>query len=70
MRVMRSPTEKTELYAIRLKLGMSQVQLAEHLQVNIATIWRWENDGVPAKGAARGIINRLAKEAAAKAVAA
>lgn len=36
----------------------TQDQMAAHFGVNKATIWRWENIGVPSRGASRMALER------------
>lgn len=45
-----------QLIETRKRLGLSQAELGRHFGVNIATIWRWENEGVPSQGAASGAV--------------
>lgn len=47
-----------QLIETRKRLGLSQAELGKHFGVNIATIWRWENEGVPTQGAAAGAIEK------------
>ena len=53
-----------DLKALRKNLNLTQAQLAEKVGVNHATIWRWENEGVPTRGPARAYLEKLAEEAA------
>lgn len=55
--------ETLDLPAIREKLGLTQVALAERAGVDVSTVWRWENDGVPKRGPARAFLERLAEDA-------
>ncbi len=48
-----------DLAAIRRSLKLTQPQLAEMAGVNLSTVWRWENEGVPKRGAAKAFIDRL-----------
>lgn len=52
-----------DIPAIRKKLKLTQAQLAEMAGVDVATIWRWENEGVPTRGSARSFLERLAQDA-------
>lgn len=52
-----------DLKAIRKSLNLTQAQLAEKVGVNLATVWRWENEGIPSRGPARAYLNKLAEEA-------
>lgn len=56
---------RTELdvQALRAKLKLTQADLAQLAMVNIATVWRWENEGVPERGTARAFLERLADDA-------
>ena len=49
---------------IRKRLNWSRAQLAEEAGVNVSTVSRWENDGVPEKGTARKLLEKLARRAA------
>lgn len=53
-----------DLKALRKSLNLTQAQLAEKVGVNLATVWRWENEGIPSRGPARAYLNKLAEEAA------
>ena len=53
-----------DIRALRKKLSLTQAQLAEKVGVNHATIWRWENEGVPTRGSARAYLVKLSEEAA------
>lgn len=52
-----------DIPAIRKALNLTQSQLADMAGVNLSTIWRWENDGIPKRGPARALLNRLNFEA-------
>lgn len=47
---------------IRKALKLTQADLAAQAGVNIATVWRWENEGIPEKGPARAFLERLASD--------
>jgi len=53
-----------DLKMLRKKLNLTQSQLAEKIGVNLATVWRWENEGIPQRGTARAYLDKLAEEAA------
>ena len=53
-----------DLKDLRKKLNLTQAQLAEKVGVNLATVWRWENEGIPSRGPARAYLSKLAEEAA------
>lgn len=53
-----------DLKALRKSLNLTQAQLAEKVGVNLATVWRWENEGIPSRGSARAYLLKLAEEAA------
>lgn len=55
-----------DIASIRSTLGLTQAELAAQAGVDVATIWRWENNGIPKRGPARAFIERLAKDAQAK----
>ena len=52
-----------DLPAIRKKLKMTQADLARAAGVDVSTVWRWENEGVPERGPARAFLDRLASDA-------
>lgn len=52
-----------DIPAIRKALSLTQSQLADMAGVNLSTVWRWENDGVPKRGPARALLDRLKAEA-------
>ena len=52
-----------DLPAIRRSLKLTQTQLAEMAGVNLSTVWRWENEGLPTRGPAKAFIDRLAIDA-------
>ena len=52
-----------DIPAIRKALNLTQSQLADMAGVNLSTVWRWENDGVPKRGPARALLDRLKLEA-------
>lgn len=54
----RMPT-KDQIKAARLALGESQAAFATRFGVDQATVNRWENKGVPTRGAAPKAIERL-----------
>lgn len=52
-----------DIPAIRKALCLTQSQLADMAGVNLSTVWRWENDGIPKRGPARALLDRLKVEA-------
>ncbi|WP_421565934.1 helix-turn-helix domain-containing protein [Ochrobactrum sp. EDr1-4] len=52
-----------DIPAIRKALNLTQSQLAGMAGVNLSTVWRWENDGIPKRGPARALLDRLNVEA-------
>ena len=52
-----------DLPAIRKKLKLTQADLAKQAGVDVSTVWRWENEGVPERGSARAFLDRLAADA-------
>ncbi len=60
---MRMTNANIDLPAIRRTLKLTQTQLAEMAGVNLSTVWRWENEGVPTRGPAKAFIDRLAIDA-------
>ncbi|UCA47709.1 DNA-binding transcriptional regulator [Pseudochrobactrum sp. XF203] len=59
MHTLRMEHVHIDLAAIRRSLKLTQPQLAEMAGVNLSTVWRWENEGVPKRGAAKAFIDRL-----------
>ncbi|PWL17418.1 transcriptional regulator [Falsochrobactrum shanghaiense] len=55
-----------DLPAIRRALKLTQTQLAQMAGVNLSTVWRWENEGLPTRGPAKAFIDRLALDASPK----
>lgn len=53
---------KIDLRTIREGLGESQEAFALRFGVDQSTIARWETRGVPRRGAARALIERLSEE--------
>lgn len=51
-----------DIRALRKALSLTQTQLAEMAGVNLSTVWRWENDGIPTRGPARALLDRLWNE--------
>ena len=43
---------------LREARGWSRREMADHFGVNLTTVLRWENNGVPARGPARRAIER------------
>lgn len=54
-----------DIPSLRKALKITQAQLAVMAGVNLSTVWRWENDGVPERGPARAFLLRLNQEARA-----
>lgn len=52
---------------IRKRLKWTRARLAQEAGVNVSTVSRWENDGVPEKGTARKLLEKLARRAALRA---
>lgn len=63
MHTMQMTNANIDLPAIRRTLKLTQTQLAEMAGVNLSTVWRWENEGVPTRGPAKAFIDRLAIDA-------
>lgn len=55
--------EILDLPAIRKVLDLTQADLAKRAGVDVSTVWRWENEGVPRRGPARAFLDRLADDA-------
>lgn len=47
-----------DLKQLRSARGWTQQQMADFFGVDKATIWRWENEGVPKRGPSRKAIER------------
>ena len=43
---------------LRQVKGWTLAQMAEHFGVDHSTVWRWENEGIPDRGATRKAIER------------
>ncbi len=54
-----------DVQALRAKLSLTQAELAEIAMVDVATVWRWENTGVPERGTTRAFLERLVRDAEA-----
>lgn len=48
---------------LRKKRHWTQGDMADHFGVDKSTVWRWENEGIPARGVSRKAIEREWKEA-------
>ncbi len=53
--------EYLNLKQLRSARGWTQQQMADFFGVDKATIWRWENEGVPKRGPSRKAIEREIK---------
>lgn len=42
-----------DIKALRAARGWTQHDMAAHFGVDKATVWRWENIGIPSRGASR-----------------
>jgi len=62
-------TADLDLPSIRETLSLTQADLAKQAGVDVSTVWRWENEGVPKRGPARAFLERLAEDARARAAA-
>lgn len=51
------------LKKVREQLGLERKDVAEMAGVDLSTICRWENGGVPSRGAAKAFVDRLAGQA-------
>lgn len=60
----RAMSEEIDLVSVRSALGMTRAALADEAGVDVSTISRWETKGIPKRGSARALINRLAAQAA------
>lgn len=61
--IMQNADMDSEIANIRNRLGLTQEELAERLDVNPTTVWRWENGRVQPSGATmialRSMINAV-----------
>lgn len=48
----------------RKRMKLTQPALAAEIGVDVMTIWRWEKNGVPSRGAAKRIVDDLIARAA------
>lgn len=55
-----------DLSALRKRHKLTQADLARLAGVDLSTVWRWENEGVPKRGPARAFLENLAKQPAPK----
>ena len=58
--------DNLSLPEIRKALNLTQADLAKEAGVDVSTVWRWENEGVPSRGPARAFLDRLAADARRK----
>lgn len=47
---------------LRADLKWTQPQLAEAADVDVSTVWRWENKSPPKKGPTKAFLERLREE--------
>ena len=47
-----------DIKKLRQHRKWTQEKMGEHFGVDKATVWRWENEGIPARGVARKAIER------------
>jgi len=59
-------TQDFDIKELRRLRNWTQDDMARHFGVDKSTVWRWENEGIPARGATRKAIERewLASEKA------
>ncbi|HEU5019657.1 MAG TPA: helix-turn-helix transcriptional regulator [Pseudolabrys sp.] len=58
-----------DLKALRKRYNWTQAELAARAGVDVATVWRWENEGLPKRGPARAFLEHLAADAPVEAAA-
>lgn len=51
-------TEQIDIKKMRKARRWTQAGMAEHFGVDKATVWRWENEGIPDRGVTRKAIER------------
>jgi transcriptional regulator with XRE-family HTH domain len=51
-------TTKIDIKALRVARQWTQDEMAAHFGVDKATVWRWENVGIPQRGASRKALER------------
>ncbi|MCF1502946.1 helix-turn-helix domain-containing protein [Afifella sp. H1R] len=49
-----------DVSALRAALGWSRAELALEAGVDVSTVCRWENGGIPRRGPAKALLERLA----------
>ena len=54
-------TKRLDIKTLRQRLNLSRAELASQAKVDVSTICRWENEGVPKRGAARAFLENLAE---------
>lgn len=55
-----------DVRALREALGLTQPEMAARGCVNVSTVWRWERNGAPKRGAARAFLEGLQREVDAR----
>ena len=51
-------TQELSLKILRSARGWTQQDAATYFGVDKATVWRWENEGIPSRGPSRRLIER------------
>lgn len=54
--------ERSDIKAIRIRLGESQTEFARRFGVNQSTVHKWETKGLPNRGTARVAVESLLDE--------
>ncbi len=62
MHILRTMKHQTDIKALRKKLKWSRSKLAKAAGVDVSTVCRWENSGVPSRGPAKAFLDRLAMD--------
>ena len=50
-----------DIKRLRKARGWTQGDMAAHFGVDKATVWRWENEGIPARGVSRAMLEQTWK---------
>lgn len=66
MHILRVMSTELDIKAIRERLGLSRADLANEAGVDVSTVCRWENGGIPARGPARAFLERLSRQSEAQ----
>jgi len=66
MHILQTMSQTIDVSKIRTSLNWSRARLAKEAGVDVSTVSRWETLGVPKRGAARALLEKLERRAALK----